>query len=59
VETEAKWPKRSPFKVCAKCRRRLPVEAFHKDRSIADGCHPYCKECRKRDRLERVARRGG
>jgi hypothetical protein len=53
VETSAKWAKGSPFKVCAACRRRLPVEAFHKDRHIADGCYPRCKECRKRDRLER------
>jgi hypothetical protein len=59
VETTAKWAKRSPFKVCASCRRRLPVSAFHKDRHIADGCYPRCKECRKRERAERLACRGG
>ncbi len=32
-------------KVCTKCRRSLPPEAFFRDKSQRDGLRPDCKEC--------------
>lgn len=35
-------------KVCSKCKKELPIEMFHKDKSKSDGLHNYCKECQKK-----------
>ena len=32
-------------KVCKKCGRELPLEAFNKHSRSKDGLQPYCKEC--------------
>lgn len=35
-------------KVCSKCKRELPIEEFHKDKSKSDGLNCSCKECSSR-----------
>jgi hypothetical protein len=37
-------------KVCSKCKRELPLEAFGKCRSSKDGLKHACKECRNADK---------
>ena len=32
-------------KVCKKCGRELPIEAFNKKAKSKDGLQDYCKEC--------------
>ncbi|MEO6089262.1 MAG: endonuclease VII domain-containing protein [Umezawaea sp.] len=32
---------------CPKCRAEKALDEFDRDRSRADGLHPYCKQCRK------------
>nr|DAS64970.1 MAG TPA: Meiotic chromosome segregation protein [Caudoviricetes sp.] len=39
-------------KVCSKCKKELPIEMFHKDKSKSDGLHHYCKECQKKYALK-------
>jgi hypothetical protein len=46
-------------KVCTRCKRSKPRDAFYANGHWADGCHPYCKECllayqrdRRRARLD-------
>ena len=34
-------------KVCAKCRRELPLSEFTKNKSRRDGLQNWCKSCRK------------
>lgn len=34
-------------KVCKKCGRELPAEAFNRHAKSADGLQPYCKECQR------------
>ena len=34
-------------KKCTKCQRvKLKYQDFHRDRTMQDGLHPHCKECR-------------
>lgn len=35
------------YKICSKCKRRLSINNFHKDKSKKDGYRADCKECRK------------
>lgn len=35
-------------KRCRKCKETKPLEAFHRDRTKADGRHSHCKECRQK-----------
>lgn len=32
-------------KVCSGCRKELPLNMFHKNKSKSDGLNVYCKEC--------------
>ena len=32
-------------KVCTKCKRRMPLDAFHKRTAAVDGLMSYCKDC--------------
>lgn len=32
-------------KVCSECKRELPIEMFHKNKSKSDGLQSYCKQC--------------
>lgn len=32
-------------KICKKCGRELPVDAFNAHKRTRDGLQPYCKEC--------------
>lgn len=32
-------------KICACCRRELPIEEFYKNKTTYDGYMYYCKEC--------------
>lgn len=34
-------------KVCAKCKRELPVTEFHRNKATKDGLQSHCKECAK------------
>lgn len=34
-------------KICKKCGRELPVEAFAAHKKTKDGLQPYCRECQK------------
>ena len=34
-------------KICTKCKRELPVEAFAKHNSTKDGLQFWCKECKR------------
>lgn len=43
-------------KNCCTCRRTLPIEQFHRNKSQGDGRDPRCKECRSREAAERNAR---
>ncbi len=45
-------------KVCACCKQEKAITAFHKVKSRPDGCHPYCKACRKKHDGERYKRDG-
>lgn len=36
-------------KVCSKCKRELPLDAFAKNKSEKDGLQKRCTECRKED----------
>lgn len=56
IESEIPAPRRrtggaglasSGLKECGRCRERLPVELFHKNRNAADGLQHYCKLCVK------------
>ena len=42
-------------KTCLVCRQSFPAtpEHFTRDKSRADGLHPYCKACRNKERRER------
>ena len=33
-------------KTCSKCKRKLPLEQFHKNRSMMDGYAHECKQCK-------------
>tara|TARA_R110001599_G_scaffold154792_1_gene340415 strand:- start:43 stop:303 length:261 start_codon:yes stop_codon:yes gene_type:complete len=33
------------MKICTKCDKQKPLEAFRKQRSTKDGLKYYCKEC--------------
>jgi len=35
------------MKICSKCKRELPEEAFRKDKSIKDGLRSECRDCCK------------
>lgn len=45
-------------RMCAKCGRELPVDAFYKG-SRKDGLDSYCKECRNEISKSRRSERGG
>lgn len=32
-------------KICSKCRKELPLDSFHKNKSQSDGLNCYCNEC--------------
>jgi hypothetical protein len=32
-------------KTCSKCRQNKQIEEFHKNKSMSDGLHHYCKSC--------------
>lgn len=32
-------------KICSRCRKELPINCFHKNKSTNDGLHTYCVEC--------------
>lgn len=34
-------------KVCSACRQTLPLSAFYRNRTHADGRDSYCRECRR------------
>lgn len=38
----------SEYKICSKCGRKLPLEAFQKDRQKKDGLSCACKECKNK-----------
>lgn len=40
-------PEIAERKTCPLCARELPLSAFHRDRTRADGRDPRCKECRR------------
>lgn len=44
------------MKVCTKCQEVKAVEAFHKDKSRADGRFPHCKKCRQKEKRPPVFR---
>lgn len=33
-------------KVCSKCKRELPISEFNKDKSMKDGLHSQCRNCK-------------
>ena len=33
------------MKKCSKCHQQLPLERFHKNRSVKDGLNLYCRTC--------------
>lgn len=33
-------------KKCSRCKELLPASEFHKNRSVSDGLHAYCRPCR-------------
>jgi hypothetical protein len=39
-------------KVCSKCKRRLALDAFFKDRTSKDGKSRVCRECDRRAQRE-------
>jgi 5-methylcytosine-specific restriction endonuclease McrA len=42
----------SKNKKCAKCLLKKGITEFHKSKQTKDGLKPYCKECRKVEKLE-------
>lgn len=49
-------PNTPQTKVCKKCGRELPLEAFCKHPKSADGLHSLCRECKKQGMLDYYAR---
>lgn len=49
-------PNTPQTKVCKKCGRELPLEAFCKHPKSADGLHSICRECKKQGMLDYYAR---
>lgn len=45
------------MKICKKCGRELPLEAFGKSSRSLDGLRDYCKECVNRQQRDEYARR--
>ena len=45
-------------KICPRCGRELPIEAFGKHARTRDGLQPYCKECRSQARIGKTSRPG-
>ena len=45
------------MKICKKCGRELPLEAFGNLSRNPDGLHDYCKECVNRQQRDEYARR--
>lgn len=41
-----------PTKRCAKCGDTKSRDEFPKHRNRSDGLHPYCKECRRKEKLK-------
>ena len=39
-------------KVCTKCGKEKPIEEFVRNKTKSDGMQPWCKECRRKYRLE-------
>lgn len=44
-------------KICKKCGRELPLEAFGKSSRSLDGLRDHCKECVNRQQRDEYARR--
>lgn len=40
------------YKICSRCKQKLPVERFGKSNSSKDGYYCYCKDCAKKYREE-------
>jgi hypothetical protein len=59
-EEAAEWPpwqlNSVVHKWCNACHQYKLLTAFHLMRSNSDGRYPRCKECRRAQRLERLAR---
>lgn len=53
---EAPEPQRT--KVCPRCGKELPVEAFGKHSRTRDGLQPYCRQCRSQARQGKTSRPG-
>jgi hypothetical protein len=45
------------MKICKKCGRELPLEAFGNLSRNPDGLHDYCKECVNKQQRDDYARR--
>lgn len=47
VVTNTMEKKTPTTKVCKKCGRELPAEAFNRHAKSRDGLQPYCRECQR------------
>lgn len=45
------------MKICKKCGRELPLDAFGNLSRNSDGLHDYCKECVNKQQRDDYARR--
>lgn len=48
----------STTKVCKKCGRELPAEAFNRHAKSRDGLQPYCRECQRETAKAGAAKAG-
>ena len=46
------------MKVCKKCGRELPAEAFNRHAKSRDGLQPYCRECQRETAKAGAAKAG-
>lgn len=43
--SDSNIPTEQPTKTCSRCKRTLPLDAFHADRERSDGRRSQCREC--------------
>ena len=59
-ERAAAWSEREldreTSKMCTGCHDRKRLTEYHVMRSLYDGRYPRCKECRRKERLRKLAR---